>query len=495
MSRARNHFVATTLCLLCAALLPAFESAAQPTISATFASINGSKGEVLHVTVRTQEGLERFVFQPKESTSASPEETHYQGFARPRNFQQEKLASSLSINGSSAWLFFTSRRTGRPAAATISLEPNETRLLAKRVAVSRVPKQKIGCGSHVGEDDHAPSIEHAATSRRVNRAARSPLTAQGQRAFSPARVIEIATEADFDFFQVHGDQSNAYIRAVLNAVDAIYTSNLGIRIKIVSQRVVTTSQGDTGVISPTTLLENFRTAPFASTSTADIRHLFTGRSIEGLTIGIAYVGAVCTAGGRYGVGLSSAVSAGLQPFLAAHEIGHNLSATHDNEPQSIMNPAITEANNRFTPQTLANMYDFVSSTGSCLSTEELSTVKVQLNATDPTMFSAKVAFATAQPQTCSVMLYGSADGRRFIPLASTSTPTPGLGADAVASFESAAPRLSGQQTFSFKAKVSCGSSRTLSSPVRLRYGLATSGTTNSRGGTRWLEALKKNLKS
>lgn len=495
MIRVRTFLTITALALISILIIPSRQSVAQPNISATFSSISQDPNGAVHVTMRTQEGVERFVFVPTVSASSVADETHYQGYARPRNFQRERLPSSLTITGSRAWIFFRSRRTGRPAAATIALEPHEARVLARKVRVSRVPKQRLDCGSHAGDYDHSPSSEPAKTSRRINRSARSPLTALGQNAFSPAKVLEIATEADFDFFQVHGEQSNAYIRAVLNAVDAIYTSSFGVRLKVISQRVVTSSQGPAGAISAVNLLESFRTSPFASASPADIRHLFTGRTIEGLTIGIAYVGAVCTAGGKYGVGLSSAVSAGLQPYLAAHEIAHNLSATHDDVAQSIMNPAITEENNRFTSQTLSKMYDFVSTTGSCLATEELSTVKVNLDSTDPTRFSARVAFTAAQPQSCSVTLYGSADGRRFMSVAATSISSPGAGIESVATFSANAPRLSGHQTFYFKAKVSCGTSRTISGPTRLRYGLATTGAGNSRSSIRWLEALKRNLKS
>jgi hypothetical protein len=308
-------------------------------------------------------------------------------------------------------------------------------------------------------------------------------------------VLEVATMADFDFYQAQGANTNAYIRAVLNAVDAIYTSSLGIRLRIISQRVETTPQGARGIISPISLLEAFRTSPFAASSTADVRHLFTGRTMEGLTIGIAYVGAACTAGGRYGVGLSNYVSAGLQPYLVAHEIAHNLSATHDNQPQSIMNPAITEENNRFTSQTVSNIYSFVSTSGSCLSSEELSEVQITLDSTDPTKFAARVSFASQIAQECSVALYGSTDGRRFIALASASQRTPGNGAGVTATFAANAPRLSGQQTFHFKGRVSCGASRTISAPAKLRYGLATSGTGTTRASSRWLETLKRNLNS
>lgn len=480
------------LALLLALLVPTLGLNAQPRVSATLSDF---QGRVLHATIRTPEGLERFVFTPKSSPETNSQEAHYQGFARTRNFQRERLASALTINESRAWVFFSSRRTGRPVAATIDLQSGETRLTTKRIRISRVPRQKIGCGSHAGDEDHAPSTAHASASRRVNRPARSPIASQGQRLFSPTRVLEVATQADFDFYQVHGADSNAYIRAVLNAVDVIYTSSFGIRLKVISQRVDTMPQGSRGTISAISLLEEFRTSPFASSSTADVRHLFTGRTIEGMTIGIAYVGAVCTAGGRYGVGLSNAVSTGLQPYLAAHEIAHNLSATHDYESQSIMNPAITEANNHFTSQAHSNIYSFVSTTGSCISSDQLSDSKLSLDSTDPTKFAARVTFSTEGPQDCSVTLYGSADGRRFIPLASTTQRSPGASTKVSATFSANAPRLSGQQTFSFKGRVSCGASKTLSAPAKLRYGLATSGSGSSRSSTRWLDALKRSLNS
>lgn len=492
MLAVRIKLVTIALALPLSLLLQSVEANAQSHISANLTEVTG---RIVHATIRTPEGLERLVFRPKSSPETNSREAHYQGFARTRNFQREKLASALTITESRAWVFFSSRRTGRPVAATIDLQSGEARLTTKRVRISRVPQTNIDCGSHAGEHDTPLSTAHALTSRRVNRSARSPITSQGQRPFSPARVLEVATQADFDFYQIHGANSNAYIRAVLNAVDVIYTSSFGIRLKVTAQRVDTAPQGSRRTISAISLLEEFRTSPFASTSTADVRHLFTGRSIEGLTIGIAYVGATCTAGGRYGVGLSNAVSAGLQPYLAAHEIAHNLSATHDYESQSIMNPAITEANNHFTSQALSNVYSFVSTSGSCLSSEQLSDVQLSLDSTDPTKFTARVTFSTQEPQNCSVTLYGSADGRRFIPLASTTQGSPGSSSDVSTTFSAKAPRLSAQQTFFFKGRVLCGASRTLSAPAKLRYGLATSGSGSSRNSTRWLDALKRSLNS
>ena len=485
--------VTVALALAFNLVVPFRESAAAPTVRASLVSLRAESSEVLHATIRTQEGLERFVFSPRESPSTDTNETHYGGYARTRNFQTEKLPASLTLTHSRAWVFFTSRRTGRPVAAVLSLETSDTTILTSKVRVSRVPRKTLGCGSHAGEEEHAPATERSSKSRRTNRTVASPLASEGVRTFSPPRVLEVATEADYKFHKIHGTETNTYIRAVLNAVDVIYTSNIGIRLKVVSQRVVTTNPGSSGIISALNLLEAFQASPFASSSQADIRHLFTGREMEGLTIGIAYVAAVCTANGKYGVGLSNSVSAGLQPYLAAHEIAHNLSAVHDQEANSIMSPAITEANNRFTTQTLASIYSFVDSTGSCLASESLSGTKVQLDSTDPTRFAADVSFITTSSTTCQITLYGSADARRFIPLATRTVKAQGTGVATGTSFLADAPRLTSPQTFRFKTKVSCGNSRQVSPATKLRYGLTLSSTSGRRSGTRWLESLRKNL--
>ena len=484
---------ATALGLVCSLAIPFRQSFATPTVRASLVSIRTERAEVVHATIRTQEGLERFVFSPRESSTTDTNETHYGGYARTRNFQKEQLPASLTLTDSKAWVFFTSRRTGRPVAAVISLNSGESNLRVSKVRISRVPNKPLGCGNDAGDEARAPSTARALSSRRTNRSVKSPLTAEGIRTFSPPRVLEVATQADYQFYRIHEGETNSYIRAVLNAVDVIYTSNIGIRLKVVSQRIVTENPGASGSIAALSLLENFRTSPFASSSRADVRHLFSGREIQGSTIGIAYVAAACTAQGRYGVGLSNSVSPGLQPYLAAHEIAHNLSATHDQEAQSIMNPAITEANNRFTPQTISSIYDFVSTTGSCLASDALGGTSVHIDSTDPSRFAANVEFVTTLSTSCQVTLYGSADARRFIPLATRVVTAQGSGALTGLSFTADSPSLSSSQTFLFKTKVSCGAFRQLSPPTKLRYGLASSSTSSTRDGTRWLESLRKNL--
>src|SRR5690606_40314985 len=63
-----------------------------------------------------------------------------------------------------------------------------------------------------------------------------------------------------------------------------------------------------------------------------LTHLFTGRDLDGTTVGIAYMDALCDA--RYGAGLTEVTTRGTwyESLIAAHEIGHNFGAVHDGEP-------------------------------------------------------------------------------------------------------------------------------------------------------------------
>jgi hypothetical protein len=180
--------------------------------------------------------------------------------------------------------------------------------------------------------------------------------------------------------------------------------------------------------------------------------------------------------------------------VAAHEIAHNLSATHDGEARSIMNPAITQENNRFTRQAITSIQDFVSTTGTCLATESLSTAKLSLDPTDPTRFRARVAFTSTLPSSCAVTLYGSQNARTYAVLASRAMPGVKAGVRNSITFSAEAPPLSSAQTFHFKARVTCGENRTISAPSRLRFGFATTGSTDSPTPGRWLQLLKANLK-
>lgn len=437
------------------------------------------RGET-HLTVRTQEGMERLVLTETSIVPGSVEERHYRGHARPRGGKTEMRPVALTTTGDTGLLFFTSRRTGRPVAVKFSLRKNTS----TRTRVHRVPQSSLACGS-AAHDDEPTTTARALTGRRRRMIAQPAMAG----AFNPPRVIELATEADYDFYRIHGRDSNSFIRSVINATDALYTSSLGIRLKIVSQRVASKGASAPQPINAEDLLAQFSSAT-ASQTRPDMKHLFTGRSLEGMTIGIAYIGTTCYAGGRYAVGISRSVSPALHPFLAAHEIAHNLSAVHDSEDRSVMNPAITSQNDRFSEKAASSIIGFVSTAASCLESEKLGVADMTIDATDPTVFNARATFFVTSAQRCTVTLLGSADGVDYTKVASRKL-SPVRSGNTTVRFSAPMPPLTTAQSFSFYSQIACPGGRKTTQVTPLQVGtLSASGSSTPKG---WLTRLRRAL--
>ena len=113
------------------------------------------------------------------------------------------------------------------------------------------------------------------------------------------KVVQLATDADYEFFQQQGGTSgaNAKILSVLNGVDAIYRSQLNLTISVVFQNVWTTPADPYTHTASSSLLSefaNYWNNNFTSTVNFDLAHLFTGRDLDGGVVGVAYVSAVCS---------------------------------------------------------------------------------------------------------------------------------------------------------------------------------------------------------
>ncbi|MDD5543462.1 MAG: M12 family metallo-peptidase [Acidobacteriia bacterium] len=143
------------------------------------------------------------------------------------------------------------------------------------------------------------------------------------------RLLKVATDADFEFFQVHGSSSNSYIAGIMNQVNGIYASDLNLNVAITFQNVYTTPLNPYTSTDANTLLDQF-VAHWSSNTLVvrDVAHLFTGKTLNSNIVGIAYVGSACDPSFEYGV------TSDTTPFtlkVAAHEIGHNLGAEHDDQ--------------------------------------------------------------------------------------------------------------------------------------------------------------------
>ncbi len=150
-----------------------------------------------------------------------------------------------------------------------------------------------------------------------------------------ANTLQVANECDGQYFSSHGNPGSFNrMSGVLNAVDGIYESEINTSISIVAQQCWSNASTDpyTSLNASTTLnqFRNWWNANMGSTS-RDVAHQFSGKNFSGSTIGIAWVGVICN-NPSLSYGISQDLSSSRQRRrLTAHEIGHNLSAGHDNQ--------------------------------------------------------------------------------------------------------------------------------------------------------------------
>ncbi len=164
--------------------------------------------------------------------------------------------------------------------------------------------------------------------------------------------IELAIASDLSMFNFHGSAPgvNAFTLGVMNGVQTNYDNEFNdeLHFEIVEQFVVAPPATDpwTNSTNAVTLLNSFTSwGPSGFSATHDLGQLWTKRNLDGGTVGIAWVSAVCT-NSRYHVVSEFTTSQCALRVMTAHEIGHNFSAQHD-APNSgfIMAPSVNCTNN------------------------------------------------------------------------------------------------------------------------------------------------------
>ncbi|HKR60337.1 MAG TPA: M12 family metallo-peptidase [Pyrinomonadaceae bacterium] len=152
--------------------------------------------------------------------------------------------------------------------------------------------------------------------------------------FSPPRTIDLATEADFEYFTFFGSNStnaNNEIIAIMNQVEGIYDTQFGLQFSIVFQNVWTFSGDPYTTTNSDAALNEFTGYWNANHGTLvrDLAHMWTGKSFDGNTIGIAWRPGVDCPMAQNGYGMSERLPSTPGKFiLTAHEIGHGFNATH-----------------------------------------------------------------------------------------------------------------------------------------------------------------------
>jgi hypothetical protein len=146
-------------------------------------------------------------------------------------------------------------------------------------------------------------------------------------------TVQLATEADNEYVSALGSAAaaNSEIMSIVNQIDGVYQAEVGLTFQVSYQGTYAAGADPyTATTNPSTLLSELRTYWNANRSgvARDVTHMWTGKDMDGSTIGIAYVGVVCNAA-SYSYGISQRYTSSPQKYvLTAHEIGHNFNACH-----------------------------------------------------------------------------------------------------------------------------------------------------------------------
>jgi len=177
------------------------------------------------------------------------------------------------------------------------------------------------------------------------------------------RVLKFATEADYEYFQKYGANTNARILSMIDSLNGIYSA-FNVRFQVVHQRAWSTANDPYTKTAPEPLLIEFKdkyyayrtTVPGFNSSNPALTHLFTGKNLDGNVIGIAYKGVVCNSSYSYGL-TSDFSSQNAVMLVAAHEIGHNFGLDHANVGSLNSNSKPFPANIMASPYSGSNTFE------------------------------------------------------------------------------------------------------------------------------------------
>jgi hypothetical protein len=257
--------------------------------------------------------------------------------------------------------------------------------------ISSVPAHAFyrgACGSAVGGGSVADAVHaaHAAHAAEGNEYTimpiptdEPPLGDADSGEATTTKVLTISTDADPEWYARYGESSNAVIASIINSAEAIYERQLGLRFRIVRQHVYTDSSPYTATDSGTLLKlftgnadnrSNLSTGVGDFHDEVDVKHLFTGKDMDGSVIGIAYIGTVCAAP-ALAFGVTQAYVDAATPGIFAHELAHNFGAFHDvSERSGLMYPSISiPSATRFSDVSVQEISDHLGRNGGCISRE------------------------------------------------------------------------------------------------------------------------------
>jgi hypothetical protein len=149
---------------------------------------------------------------------------------------------------------------------------------------------------------------------------------------SAAMAMPVTIVSDARFADKFGADTDSIVVGRINLVDGIYSQQVGVGIQLWHHEILARN-GTLAATDASDLLYQFRTwmrsGAGAGVPFKGLAHLFTGRDLDGGTVGIAFLGVLCSSSSGYGVNQDYG-SDTYSALIFAHELGHNFGAYHDN---------------------------------------------------------------------------------------------------------------------------------------------------------------------
>lgn len=171
---------------------------------------------------------------------------------------------------------------------------------------------------------------------RADAAPQVPDAPVGFQGLADDEICEIACDADVEFYNKNGSSvanTEADIENIIDRVTTIYEADVSILYEITTIIVRTSEPDPYSSSNASTLLNQFQGHWNSSQGAIqrDVAHLFTGKNINGGTIGVAYLNTICNKSSAYGLSESRFTNnITSRTALTAHELGHNWSSNHCN---------------------------------------------------------------------------------------------------------------------------------------------------------------------
>ncbi len=221
------------------------------------------------------------------------------------------------------------------------------------------------------------------------------LSAAVARAPGAVREIEVGAIGDFEFTDAEGGDVAAALAIAdrLNRVDGIFSQEIGVQISVPLIETFGDPMDPFGDATEASVFLDdvaaYRSITPAQNSLG-LTHLYTGRTLDGTTVGIAFSDVLCRP--NVGAGLTQrSNNVFIDSLVAAHEIGHNFGAPHDGvpgacdmEPQTFLMAPSVNGNDKFSPCTIAIMQANADQ-ASCITTLPAVDMSIALNGQSPTV--------------------------------------------------------------------------------------------------------------